>query len=217
LAKQTDMEKDYVKKSTLLLACLATLAAGFIGGIVYSAYKTPAAVSMLGQVPAQVSGQAPVPLTGQQPGPDPRLAQERAGAIEALLKETAANPGNVKAWIDLGNNYFDIGQQQESIAAYEKALALDPQNADVWTDMGVMYRRSGQSQKALEAFNKAIAINPRHEVAYFNKGVVLMHDLNDPKGAAEAWAELVRVNPQAKSPGGISIKDMVDKLRQTAK
>ena len=202
MAKQTNIANGYVKKSSLLLACLISVTVGFLGGIILSAYKSRSAISL------------PAPVAGQKPAPSQALSDERAGVIEALKRETAQNPSNIKAWIELGNNYFDTDQFEKSIQAYEQALAMDPNNADVLTDMGVMYRRSGQPQKAIAAFDKAIAVDPRHETSRFNKGIVLMHDLNDREGAMKAWAELVRINPLAKSPTGILIKDMVDKLKQ---
>ena len=113
------------------------------------------------------------------------------------------------------NHYFDTDQFEKSIQAYEQALALEPNNANVLTDMGVMYRRSDQPQKAIAAFDKAIAVDPGHEISRFNKGIVLMHDLNDREGAVKAWADLVRINPLAKTPSGIPIKEMVDKLKQS--
>jgi len=202
MAKQTDVTNGYVKKSSLLLACLISVTVGFLGGIILSAYKSRSAISL------------PAPVSGQKPAPSQALSDERAGVIEVLKRETAQNPSNIKAWIELGNNYFDTDQFEKSIQAYEQALAMDPNNSDVLTDMGVMYRRSGQPQKAIAAFDKAIAVDPRHETSHFNKGIVLMHDLNDREGAMKAWADLVRINPLAKSPTGILIKDMVDKLKQ---
>jgi cytochrome c-type biogenesis protein CcmH/NrfG len=202
MAKQIDIAPGYVKKSSLLLACLISVVVGFLGGVVLSAYKSNSAISL------------PAPGPGRQPAAGQKLSDERAGVIEELKRETAQNPSNIKAWIELGNHYFDSDQFEKAIQVYEKALALDPNKANVLTDMGVMYRRSGQPQKAIAAFDKAIAVDPRHETSRFNKGIVLMHDLNDRKGAMEAWADLVRINPLAKSPNGILIKDMVDKLKQ---
>lgn len=203
MAKQTDIANGYVKKSSLLLACLVSVAVGFLGGIVLSAYKSSSAISL------------PAPGPGQQPTAGQQLVDDRAGIIEDLKRETAQNPSNVNAWIELGNHYFDTDQFEKSIQAYEQALALEPNNANVLTDMGVMYRRSDQPQKAIAAFDKAIAVDPGHEISRFNKGIVLMHDLNDREGAVKAWADLVRINPLAKTPSGIPIKEMVDKLKQS--
>jgi cytochrome c-type biogenesis protein CcmH/NrfG len=202
MAKQGDPGNEYIKKSAMLLFCFISLGLGFLGGVVLSAYKSGSAISL--------SPQTPQPQAVQTQG----LSADQAGLIQALEKETSRNPGNVKAWTKLGNVFFDTNQFEKAINAYEKSLALNPNNADVQTDLGVMYRRSNQPQKAIAAFDKAIEIDPLHEVSRFKKGIVLMHDLNDRKGAMEAWEDLVRVNPLAKSPSGLLLKDMVEKLKQ---
>ena len=80
-----------------------------------------------------------------------------------------------------------------------------------------MYRRAGQPKKAIESFDKAAKVDPKQETALFNKGIVLMHDLNDLDGAIQAWQELVKRNPAATSPSGQSIKDLVERLKETKK
>jgi tetratricopeptide (TPR) repeat protein len=111
----------------------------------------------------------------------------------------------------LGHTYFDMNRYGEAIDAYKKSLELKPDNADVWTDLGVIYRRSGKPTEAVRAFNKAVEINPRHQQSRFNKGIVLMHDLNDPEGALRVWQEPVNINPDARTPNGQSVKELIKK------
>ena len=80
--------------------------------------------------------------------------------------------------------------------------------------MGVMYRRSGKPEEAVKAFDQAIAVDPKHEVSRMNKGIVLLHDLNDANGAIEAWEGLLEFNPIAVAPNGISIDQMVTQLKK---
>ena len=134
--------------------------------------------------------------------------------IAALERQTKANPNNTQAWTELGNAYFDSGQYEASISAYRKSLELDPSNPNVWTDMGVMYRRSGKPEEAIKAFDQAIAADPKHEVSRMNKGIVLLHDLNDFDGAIRAWEGLLEVNPLAMAPNGVSIDQMVVQLKK---
>ena len=101
-----------------------------------------------------------------------------------------------------------------SIQAYPKSLEIDPNNANVWTDMGVMYRRSGDPQEAIKSFNKAMEVDPKHEISRMNKGIVLLHDLNDMDGAIRAWEELLKVNPVAMAPTGRSIDEMVQQMKK---
>lgn len=196
----------YVKKETMLLVALAALVTGFLGGIVFSVYKSPAP-PITAQGPSLPQQQAP-----QQQG----FSQDQADRILALEKEVATNPGNREAWTLLGNIWFDTNKYDKAIKAYSKALELDPNDANVWTDLGVMYRRNSQPDKALEAFEKAIAVDPRHEVSRFNKGIVLLHDKNDMEGAIKAWEELVQINPSAMAPSGQPIREMIEELRKRA-
>ena len=201
--KNTPDMKQYVKKETLYMACLLALAIGFFGGVMFGIYK---------------SGPSGPPQTAApfQPTPLPQSDADLSNKIAALEREVAANPSNVAAWIDLGNIYFDTSQHEKSIQSYGKALALAPNNANVWTDMGVMYRRSGNPQEAIKAFDKAVEVDPKHETARFNKGIVLMHDLNDIPGAIKAWEGLLQVNPVAVAPNGVSVDQMVMSMKQQA-
>lgn len=119
----------------------------------------------------------------------------RAERIRTLEQETARNPKDVEAWIQLGNDYFDTHQAQKSVDAYGKALALQPDNPDVLTDQGVMYRELRQFQKALDNFQKANRLNPKHLQSLFNQGVVYAEDLNQPDKAIEAWNRVIAVDP----------------------
>ena len=141
------------------------------------------------------------------------MTSDVADKISALEKETSLNPKNVGAWIQLGNSYFDTKQFEAAIKAYKKSLELDPNNPNVWTDLGVMYRRGGQPIKAIEAFDKAIESDPRHEISRLNKGIVLMHDLDDIQGAIRVWEELVKVNPSAKTSTGQLVKDVIERFK----
>ena len=192
---------QYAKKETLYLACLLALAVGFFGGVMFGIFKSGP--------PGPVQSAVPV-----QPTPIPQSSADRSNEIAALEREVAANPSNVAAWISLGNNYFDTEQPEKSIQAYNKALELAPNNANVWTDLGVMYRRSGRPQEAIKAFDKAIEADPKHETSRFNKGIVLMHDLNDIKGAIAAWEGLLQINPVAVAPSGQSVDQMVVSMKQ---
>ncbi len=187
----------FMRKETALLFSLLALAVGFFGGVFFGVYK---------------SG----PTTQSGPGPVASAQNDVSGQIAALEKETRQSPANLKAWIDLGNLYFDSEQFEKAIQAYRKALDIKPDNADVLTDMGVMYRKSGRPEEAIKAFDQAVAVNPRHEVSRLNKGIVLLHDLKDTAGAIKAWEGLLEINPTAMAPGGHSVDQLVQSLKKQA-
>ncbi len=137
---------------------------------------------------------APAPLPGPQPpGPGNSLEMERRIAVSQQI--VARDPKNVQAWVQLGNDYFDLHRAQESVDAYQKALALDPNNPDVLTDQGVMYRELKQFDKAIANFKKANQLKPDHIQSLFNLGVVYENDLHDSAKALQAWEKVVQVAP----------------------
>ena len=205
MEKKIKPDSKMVKKETLWMVASIALVVGFIGGVVFGVYKsgtgTSVQESMLSQ-PAEKEQDASV---------------ESAAQIFELEKMANEKPDDAAAWTSLGDLYFDTGNHQKAITAYTRSLELKPNNANVITDLGVMYRRSGQPKKAIESFDKAAKIDPKHETALFNKGIVLMHDLNDLDGAIQAWQELVKRNPAATSPTGQPVKDLVERMKESKK
>ena len=155
---------------------------------------------------------APAPITGgQQQGPDRIKLSRDIAQLEDIVKK---DPKNYQALVQIGNDYFDLGEAQKSVDAYSKALAIKDGDPNVLTDMGVMYRQLKDFPKALAAFRKAAAASPTHPQSRMNIGVVLMHDLNDPKGAIAAWEDYLRVAPN--DPNAENIRRSIEELRGQA-
>jgi tetratricopeptide (TPR) repeat protein len=186
--------RGYVKKETMMVAVFVALAVGFLGGVLYSAYKS-------------------VPVKEGSPPRPAQVTNAQVAGISELEKETALHPDNVAAWVQLGNLYFDANLVDKAIGAYQRSLALDSKNANVLTDLGVMYRRKGQFKEAIQSFDRAIQANPRQEAAYFNKGVVFLHDLKDQNEALKAWEQLVRINPMAKIQSGELVMELIQSIK----
>ncbi len=195
-SKKTDT--NHVRKETFWLVTLLALAVGFFGGVMFGVFKSD--TGNVAERPASSPVQAP------DPG--------RADRIVALETETRTNPANPESWIELGNLYFDADQYQKAIDAYRKSLDINPNNPNVWTDLGVMYRRNGNPQMAIESFDRAIELDPKHEVSRMNKGIVLLHDLQDTDGALKAWEGLLEINPVAVAPTGKSVDEIVQQLKK---
>jgi tetratricopeptide (TPR) repeat protein len=198
----SNIKDQYVKKQTVLIVGIVAFALGFLGGIIFTLYKTTRDTGIQLPEPHQHS------INKQD------IQAEMTAKILKLEKLTSEKPDDAGAWAELGNSYFDIGKHEKAIMAYQKSLVLNPKNAEALTDMGVMYRRTGKPLEAVKVFDKAIAIDPRAEIARFNKGIVLMHDLNDAEGAIKVWKELVEINPSAMTPSGQSVKNLIQKAKK---
>ena len=178
---------------------------GFIAGLVVGVII----MNFVGSPGGTKVSDAPPPITGgQQQGPDRvKLSREIAQAEEIVRKD----PQNRQAWVQIGNDYFDLGEAQKSIDAYQRALAIKGDDPNVLTDMGVMYRQLKDFPKAVAAFRRAAAAGPTHPQSRMNLGVVLMHDMNDKAGAIAAWEDFLRVAPN--DPNAESIRHSIEDLR----
>ena len=189
-------------RESVIIAALASLIVGFVCGMAFQAYRTGSTAGREGAV------STPAPAV------DPESAEARHRALHELEEATAAEPGNAETWARLGNAYFDENRYQDAIEAYERSLDIDPNQAGVWTDLGVMYRRSGNPEEAIRAFDRAVEVDPEHEASRFNKGVVLLHDLEDLPGAIQAWEGLLEVNPTAMAPNGQPVMSLVEQFKK---
>jgi len=188
------------QNKVILIGC------GFIAGLVVGVIIMNFTGSSGGGSPQ--SG-APAPITeGQQQGPDRIKISREISQLEDIVKK---DPNNYQALVTIGNDYFDLGEAQKAVDVYTRALAIKGDDPNVLTDMGVMYRQLKDFPKAVAAFRKAVSISPTHAQSRMNLGVVLMHDLNDPKGAIAAWEDYLRVAPN--DPSAENIRRALEELR----
>ncbi len=131
--------------------------------------------------------------------------------VSALTRKAEQSPGEVRAWISLGNALFDTNRWVEAIEAYRRALALDAQNVDVRVDLGTCYRSANMPESAIKEYRIAIEIDPRHKNARRNAGVVLAYDLNKPDLAIIEFEKYLELDPD--SPERDAIRRAIDELK----
>ncbi len=186
----------YVLKSTLfLVTALAFCVGGFMGFT----------VSNMGE-PKNTGTVTSAQSTTESTGANQADHEAQQFKLEEAARKNPNEPG---VWAQLGNFYFDHQEAQQAVLAYEKSLALQPDAPDVIVDTGIMYRELKQYNKAVEYFDRAIALDPKHQNARFNKGIVLYNDLNKKAEGVAAWKELLRVQPNAKVSGGMSLEEFI--------
>jgi len=149
---------------------------------------------------ASVTAQAAPATTTQQgssaqPKPDPNVQAALAQAAAPLLEAVNKDPKDFDSLVKLANLYYDGQQFPDAIQYYERALAIHPDNPDVRTDMGTAYWYTGNAEKALAAMETSLKYRPGHPQTLFNLGWVRWQGKQDPKGAIEAWEQLLKANP----------------------
>jgi cytochrome c-type biogenesis protein CcmH/NrfG len=142
---------------------------------------------------------APATTTQQgstaQPQPDPKVQAALAQAAAPLLEAVNKDPKDFDSLVKLADLYYDGQQFPNAIQYYERALAIHPDNPDVRTDMGTAYWYTGNAEKALAAMEISPKYRPGHPQTLFNLGWVRWQGKQDPKGAIEAWQQLLKANP----------------------
>lgn len=200
LGKQV-AEGQYVRRATFFLA----LALALLLGVCLGRYVFPDR----GTIPAPQGQKQPLTQDSTLFS-DKSRKQDLFQSILSHEEEARRNPDDAEAWKHLGDLYYDVGEPAKSVNAYNKALALKPGNPNVLVDCGVMYRALEEYDKALEYFQKALVIQPWHEHALFNSGVVLYYDLNRKGDGLKFWRELVKINPNAKTPDQRLVSDIIN-------
>jgi len=172
--------------------------------------------------PAQSATQASS-QSNAQPSNDAQAQQQQAAAqAKAAVAQAAAplldavnkDPKDYDALVKLGNVYYDGQQFTEAIPYYERALAIHPENADVRTDMGTAYWYLGNADKAVEAMETSLKYQPGHPQSLFNLGWVRWQGKADPKGAIEAWQQLLKANPNY--PAKDKVEEYIAKAKEHA-
>ena len=195
---------QYVGRTTFALALVLVLLIGMCLGRYVFPHSTGLTAADNGQKRPLGQGSA----VAEAVNPNKQILQSIFQHEQDLQK----NPDNAEAWEHLGNLYFDAGEPEKSIKAYNKALELKPDSANVLVDCGVMYREIKDFNSALEYFQKALAIEPEHQNALFNSGIVMYFDLNQKEEALAAWRKLVKINPNAKAPTGDPVTKLIKEL-----
>ncbi len=185
-----------MNKQNRIILALIIFCAGFLSGVGFSVWRLEFLVSDTLQAEKTTS------------------TQTTENQITALLQKVKKTPEDGNAWARLGNLYYDTQQPEKAIDAYLHSLDLQPASPDLLTDLGVMYRRINQPEQALYYFNEAASRNSTHLPSRFNKGVVLLNDLERPLAAIAAWKEILVIDPDATTGNGRRVADIIAEVKQ---
>lgn len=152
--------------------------------------------------------------------PPPEIPEERRPTEEAqqlitgALQKTESDPGDLEAWRELGNAYFDADLPLQSIAAYSRALTIKPDDTNILNDQGAMYRQAGDFSRALANFEKARQIDPYNLESIYNSGYVLAFDLNQIDKAIAMWRSYLKMDKTSETSR--QVQSFIDRYGSSA-
>jgi len=105
--------------------------------------------------------------------------------LEFLRLETFKHPNNVSCWYKLGVLYYEKGEMELAIGAWQEVTKRRPEFADAYHELGVAFGMLGLFEEAKNHFSQAVKNDPNHIQAQYNLGVVM-----DVLGyRTEAWKQ----------------------------
>ncbi len=113
-----------------------------------------------------------------------------------LLKSIEIDPGNAKAYFQLGLAYTALKNSTRAIEAYQKAVQLAPNFPDVYFNLGYLYATKKDYSTAEKMFGQAVKKNPPYlDEALFNLGLVQTKQ-GKREESIKSLKRAVQVNPQ---------------------
>jgi tetratricopeptide (TPR) repeat protein len=145
-----------------------------------------------------------------------RRNEDYRSALSICQDTIAKCPENARVYCGLGDALADLGQVEDSIAAYENALRISPNFADAHANLGaILMDIPGRLPEAIDQFRLAVRSKPDHAKAHFYLGIAWS---NTPGRLADGIAEFqeaLRIKPNSADINyalGISLLKMPGQL-----
>jgi predicted TPR repeat methyltransferase len=119
---------------------------------------------------------------------------DRESGIERVLSSLHSDPGNARAWNDLGGMLVAAGRKADARDAYRRATEAAPENADGWYNLGICLRNENNFEGAISSLRQAIARKADYSRAYEALGT-LLYQLGRAPEAAKVYADWAAREP----------------------
>ncbi|HXU10400.1 MAG TPA: tetratricopeptide repeat protein [Candidatus Binatia bacterium] len=119
-------------------------------------------------------------------------ARDPDGAREAYERAIAADPGLVRARINLGRLLHETGRLDDAERVYRDALRASAHDPLLHYDLAVLLEDMGRRSEALDAYRAALREDPRFADCHYNLGL-LCRRLGKPKDAIQHLAAYRRL------------------------
>jgi tetratricopeptide (TPR) repeat protein len=125
-------------------------------------------------------------------------AYEDAGrmgdARDVYVKLTRTDPGDVEAWLQLGQIAWSQNDISGALLAANRATALAPKRHEGYLLTGMVWQKRGRTDEAVRNFDRAAELAPTVSEPVILRGIALQQ-AGKTAAAAEAYAEALRRQP----------------------
>jgi len=124
------------------------------------------------------------------------------------------NPSLSASYINLGNLYYEKGDNDKAISLYRKAIELDPDNPTACYDLGNVYMEFGMYEKAVFLFKQTTVSDLRQPSVYNNLGLSYIH-LGRSEEAMKQFGIAIEIDPHYKK-AFINLIKLIKERRETS-
>jgi tetratricopeptide (TPR) repeat protein len=118
--------------------------------------------------------------------------QDQNAALEAYTHAIAADPGLLKARINLGCLLHEMGRLEQAERVYREALRAQGDDPVVLYDLGVLLEDQGRRREAMQVYETALRQDPRFADCHYNLAL-LYRSISRPKEAIQHMAAYRRL------------------------
>ncbi|HOO56085.1 MAG TPA: tetratricopeptide repeat protein [bacterium] len=111
-----------------------------------------------------------------------------------LTAPSAAQEFDPSVLNNRGVEFYERGNYQAAVEAFESVLMLDPDNVDVYLNLGYTYQAAGIHEAAVSAFKEALKLDPGNINAHNSLGVSLF-TIGETERAMEEWNFILSMDP----------------------
>ncbi|MCP4645116.1 MAG: tetratricopeptide repeat protein [bacterium] len=109
-------------------------------------------------------------------------------------EKTVADPNDPKAFLELGNQYAEVGDYANAAGAYREALRLAPSSPQILKELGGMLHLLKRNEEAKQSLTIALELDPTLAEAWRNLGVVHC-DEKEWQNAVECFERALNLDP----------------------
>jgi choline-sulfatase len=123
------------------------------------------------------------------------IADDHAGAVQALESAVRREPGMPQALLLLGACYTELGRRKEAIAQFDSVLKTDPQSVQALIGMANVLLQEGRADDVVTLSKRTLSIDPRNTQAHALLGEVYI-DRRQPSTALPYLEKAVEIQPK---------------------